>query len=261
MNTRSAQLSEFMSSRLIFSGGVAGVISGILFIGIGSRLAMRIVAMLNPDLTGALTDSEAVVGQITRDGSVTIIVFTGLLGGALAGGIWIVIRGGLPRSRPVQILLTGILATLMGSFMVIEASNIDFKLFKHVELSIVMFMFLIGACGAAIPPIDELVKKSLPTGRKMTIAYRVLAVFGIFVAVNIAMGAYFSNGAFVTNPPILSGVFLLVATTGLLIAFMERSSKFRRIPINAGWTMWALGMAGTLIFGSIHLVGELSELI
>ncbi|MCH8186631.1 MAG: hypothetical protein IH862_11065 [Chloroflexi bacterium] len=64
------------------SGFTAGAIVG----GIGSRVAMRIVAVASgPDLQGALTEAEARVGEITADGTFFLFVLGGFIG--VIGGL------------------------------------------------------------------------------------------------------------------------------------------------------------------------------
>ena len=64
------------------SGFAAGVIAG----GIGSRVAMQIVAVASgPDLQGALTEAEATVGEITAGGTFFLLVFGGFI--SVIGGL------------------------------------------------------------------------------------------------------------------------------------------------------------------------------
>ena len=55
--------------RRVFCGGIGGVLAGILFLGIGSRIVMRVVALLNPEAKGTLTDAEQIVSAITPGGT------------------------------------------------------------------------------------------------------------------------------------------------------------------------------------------------
>jgi len=42
---------------------------------------MRVVALLNPEAEGTLTDAEEIVGAITMDGTIALVVFGGGFGG------------------------------------------------------------------------------------------------------------------------------------------------------------------------------------
>src|SRR3989337_1760589 len=70
------------------SGFVAGLIAG----GVGSRIAMRIVAITAGDADqGAITDFEATVGVISADGTV-FLTFLGGMAGALGGLLYLAVR-------------------------------------------------------------------------------------------------------------------------------------------------------------------------
>ena len=67
--------------RNIAVGALAGFFAGLVTGGLGSRLAMRIVAMTaGPDMQGVLTDQEVPVGEVTAGGTVFLILFGGFIG-------------------------------------------------------------------------------------------------------------------------------------------------------------------------------------
>ena len=114
--------------RGIFCGGLAGFLAGVVVLGFGSRIAMRVVAMLNPEATGNLTDAGEIVGTITLGGTVALIVFGGGFGGLFTAGLWVFLRERLPGRLTLRIPLAGVLATLVGSLGLIDAGNDDFRL-------------------------------------------------------------------------------------------------------------------------------------
>lgn len=67
----------------IFCGGLASVIASAVVLGLGSRLAMRIVALLNGEAEGTLTDGGETVGAITAGGTIGLVIFGGALSGFL----------------------------------------------------------------------------------------------------------------------------------------------------------------------------------
>ncbi len=63
------------TGRTALVGFVSGAIAGLIAGGIGSRLAMRLVAVAGgPDIQGVETESEALVGEITTGGTTGLIV-------------------------------------------------------------------------------------------------------------------------------------------------------------------------------------------
>src|SRR3989337_1386982 len=91
------------------SGFVAGLIAG----GVGSRIAMRIVAITAGDADqGAITDAEATVGEITAGGTIFLIFLSGMAG-ALGGLLYPAVRrwladAGRGRGLGVSALLLAI---------------------------------------------------------------------------------------------------------------------------------------------------------
>jgi multisubunit Na+/H+ antiporter MnhB subunit len=75
---------------LLLLGGIG---TGILVLGAGGRLAMRLLAVTAGDSAqGRITEADEVVGEITVDGTVGFIVFNGIVGGVVAAGIYLVLR-------------------------------------------------------------------------------------------------------------------------------------------------------------------------
>ena len=154
--------------RSVFCGGLAGVV----VLGVGSRLAMRVVALLNAEANGTLTDAEQVVGAITVGGTIELIVFGGLFGGLFAGVLWVVVRERLPERLSLRIPLVGVVATLVGSFAIIESSNIDFRLFDPVILNVAMFMMLVGLTGSTTAFGDWVLQRHCPAARARAFSTR-----------------------------------------------------------------------------------------
>ena len=244
--------------RDMFSGGLAGLVSGVLVLGIGSRLAMRVVTLLNSEFKGALTDAEQVVGAFTLGGTVALVVIFGVGGGAFAGVIWVVVRERLPEYLPVRVALAGVISTVVGSFMVIEASNSDFKVFDPVVFNVAMFMVLIGLCGSATAYGDWALQRGLPTGKRAGIIYGILVGAAAVFAFQAIFFAFFVSGSFVDNPPRLTGAFFFVAGLGALLSWTRFSPRLIPIPPRAGMWVGTFGLVGMLLFGGLHLAGELS---
>src|SRR6266508_3925235 len=64
----------------------SGAAAGILAAGAGGRLVMRLLAVTaGADAQGRITEAEEIVGRITVDGTIALVVFHGMLVAALAG--------------------------------------------------------------------------------------------------------------------------------------------------------------------------------
>src|SRR3990172_13239772 len=98
------------------SGFVAGLIAG----GIGSRIAMRIVAITAGDADqGAITDAEATVGEITAGGTIFLAIFGGFIG-TLGGYAYLALRRWLAGAGRRRGLLLGIVLLAMFGWGTIE---------------------------------------------------------------------------------------------------------------------------------------------
>ena len=64
---------------------IAGCVAELLVAGAGSRLVMRLLALTSRDVEGSFTEADEVVGDISLDGTLALIVFGGLPAGLLTG--------------------------------------------------------------------------------------------------------------------------------------------------------------------------------
>ena len=81
--------------RDIARGGLAGLIVGLFVAGIGGRLAMRLATLLEPGTIGSFTENAAEIGVISLGGTLSVITI-GIVAGAAAGVLWVIVRTWLP---------------------------------------------------------------------------------------------------------------------------------------------------------------------
>jgi hypothetical protein len=130
----------------------SGAASGILVLGAGGRLAMRLLAVTAGDgAQGALTEAEEIVGEITFGGTLGFILFVGLFGGALTGLLYVVIQRWLPRG-PFRGLWYGafLFVVLATRIEPLRTNNEDFDLVGPSWLAILVFGVLALAQGVAV---------------------------------------------------------------------------------------------------------------
>jgi len=142
----------------MLSGFVAGAIAG----GVGSRIAMRIVAITAGDADqGAITDAEATVGEITAGGTIFLIMFGGFIG-VLGGVAYLGARRWLADAGSWRGLAFGSLLLAMFGWVIIEGGNPDFERFGSRTLNIPMFAALFVLFGLLLPPLFDRVERGLP---------------------------------------------------------------------------------------------------
>jgi hypothetical protein len=175
--------------------------------------------------------------------------------------IWIVVRERLPERLSLRIPLTGVIATAAGSFVIIDSSNIDFRLFDPVVLNVAMFMMLIGLAGSATVYGDWLLQRRLPSSAGAGILYGALIGFGALLAFPLTFSFFFLAGSAVEDPPRLAGVFFLVAAAGTLLCWTRYTPWSTSMASNVGALTGRLGVAGMVAFGGLHLAGEIKKIL
>ena len=65
----------------------AGLGAGLIAAGAGGRLVMRMLALTSPDAERAITEAGATIGEITLEGTLSFLVFTGIPVGLAAGAL------------------------------------------------------------------------------------------------------------------------------------------------------------------------------
>ncbi len=79
---------------------IAGVGPGLVMIGAGGRLAMRLLAVTASDAAqGRITEADQIVGTISVDDTMGFVIFFGVFGGLLTGALYVLIERWLPEGR------------------------------------------------------------------------------------------------------------------------------------------------------------------
>ncbi len=146
-------------------GAIAGLLVGMLVLGGGGRLFMRISAMLSdPQQQGMMTENGNAVGEITLDGTLALIIFVGALFGLIAGIAVMAVRPWLPATGPLRYLLTGVIGFAVAGPIVLEGGdNADYQRFGILGLNVCLFTTLPFLFGVAVMPvIDRLDRRISP---------------------------------------------------------------------------------------------------
>jgi hypothetical protein len=119
------------------------VVPGVLAAGAGGRLVMRLLAVTSPDADGQITEAAATIGEITVEGTLGFIIFTGLPAGFLAAVLYLLVGAVLPRGRAGGAVLGLLLLVLVGAWLEpLRPDNFDFNLVGPDWLSVVSFTLL-----------------------------------------------------------------------------------------------------------------------
>ena len=126
-------------------------LAGVLTIGAGSRLMMRMLAMTSSDgVQGRRTEADEIIGRVSAGGTTFLIVVAGI--GAAAAGLVLFLA--LRRWLPDRSLIAGLVGVAIGAGLVVRPSgliasdNSDFALVEPVALAVVLCLAIIVLFGA-----------------------------------------------------------------------------------------------------------------
>jgi len=131
-----------------------GVLLGLLVGGIGGRLAMLLLARLNPEATGVTSDDGFRIGQFTVPDTLNLLV-VGYALGLIGAGVYALVRVLMIGPRWFQVLsVAGGPAIVVGS-MIVHTDGVDFRLLGPVWLAIALFVAIPGVYAALLTLLAE----------------------------------------------------------------------------------------------------------
>ena len=181
------------------AGAIAGFVAG----GIGSRLAMMVIAALNRDMTGRLTDDGAIMGRFDLGETAGLVLFTTALG-VLGGLVYLAVRDlriGPPWFQRASIIAGP--AVVVGA-MLVHRDGIDFTLLEPAALSIALFVAVPALFSALVSPLaDRWLAPGAWLGRAPTWAVLlvVLPVAVLWPLGVVAVAAWGARRAVLAWPP------------------------------------------------------------
>jgi len=163
----------------------------------------------------------------------------------------------------LRIPLAGAIATLVGSFVLIDAGNADFRVFDPVGLNVAMFMMLVGLTGSATTYWDWVLQCRLPTRSSLDAGalYASLVGSGALLDFLIILLSFFVAAGAVEDPPRVAGGFFLVATVGTFLSWTRHTPWRMSRLAKAGMWIGTFGLAGMLAFSGLHMAGEITEIL
>jgi hypothetical protein len=160
-------------ARLVAVGLLAGLVAGLIAGGAGSRVAMRIVALVaGHGHYGEITDAEATVGEITAGGTAFLLV-AGAFVGMFGGLAYVVVRRWLPGPTVAKGLTFGCLVLIVVGTGVIDGDNLDFTRFVSPYLAVGLFAAIFVAFGLLVAALVDRFAPSavvVPSRRSVTFA-------------------------------------------------------------------------------------------
>ena len=123
---------------------LAFMVTGLLVVGPGGRLVMRLLAVTAGERAqGRVTEAEEVVGRITVAGTIGLVIFVGLFGGAILGLAFGLLRKWLPPRRWGALVVALALSVTMATRSdPLRPENPDFAIVGPPWLAVVSFLGL-----------------------------------------------------------------------------------------------------------------------
>ncbi|MCR8669668.1 hypothetical protein [Agrococcus sp. HG114] len=170
---------------------IVGAGSGVLIAAAGGRLAMRLLAATSPSATGRLTEGQAVVGEITLEGTAALAAFGALPLALASAALYLLAAPWLPRGRLAGWAF-GALLLVIGAPLVdpLRADNVDFDLLGPGWLAVLALGALVVVHGAAVAAIAGRASRALSaptrTSRAVIVAGLVLSAPVLAIAAVLA---------------------------------------------------------------------------
>lgn len=168
----------------------AAAIAGVLVGGVGGRLAMLVIARLNPQATGRISDDGFRMGTFTASGSLNLLL-AGLLLGLLAGAFYAVLRHLMIGPRWFRLLSISLGPAVVVGSMLVHTTGVDFTLLQPAALSIALFVALPGLAVLVLAVLAErwLAEDAWPARAPAWAVLPVLALYLPIAPIVVALGA------------------------------------------------------------------------
>ncbi|HET8663606.1 MAG TPA: hypothetical protein VFM08_04755 [Nocardioides sp.] len=138
--------------RRLSAATVAGALLGLLVGGVGGRLAMMLLARLNPEVHGLDSDDGFQIGQVS--GATFNLLFVATLIGIFGSVIYLTLRGLMVGPRWFQVLSISLGPAVVVGNSIVHSDGIDFTL-DPALLAIAMFVLIPGIYAALLTVLAE----------------------------------------------------------------------------------------------------------
>lgn len=141
------------AARRLGAATAAGALLGLLVGGVGGRLAMMLLARLNPQATGVRSDDGFVIGQFTLE-TLNLLLF-GTVVGVLGGGFYFVLRGLMIGPRWFQVLTVSVGSAVVVASGIVSPDGVDFTLLDPALGAVALFVLIPAVYTALLTVVAE----------------------------------------------------------------------------------------------------------
>lgn len=138
---------------------VAGVSTGIVVIGLGSRLAMFLLRLTSDDsVRGVVSDDAFIIGRFTLGGTYNLVVL-GAAVGVIGAAAYIAVAPWLIGPTWFRRATVGVTAGVLVGAMLIHSDGVDFTVLGPLWFAVVLFIALPALSGVALTITVDTVAK------------------------------------------------------------------------------------------------------
>lgn len=140
--------------RRLSAVSAAGALTGLVVGGIGGRLAMMLLARLNPEATGVISDDGFAMGQFGLRATANLLLI-GFGLGLLGAGIYLVLRALMIGPRWFQVLSIAVGPAVVVGEALVHTDGVDFHVLQPAGLAIALFVLIPGLYAAGLTLLSE----------------------------------------------------------------------------------------------------------
>ena len=235
------------ATRVLAAAGIAGVLVGVPA-GLLARVVMKVSALAaGPTAAGVHTENGNVVGALTADGTLALVIFAGLAPVGAGAILYVAVRPWFLSLGRWRGLAFGLYLLALAGPVGLDPVNADFSRFGPAVLNVAMFAALFLVVGVALVPVAEGTLARLSSGRWGLVALGFL--FGVLDAGLILAVGTATIWAWLTGQQTSLGgvvVALMLASAAIGLA-MRRGSpsllSYAALAAPLAFGLWLTGNA------------------
>jgi hypothetical protein len=250
--------------RDIARAALAGLVVGVVVLGLGGRIVMRLAALIDPTSAGRHTENGNRIGDITLEGTAVLIIFGGLLVGAAAAVVWVAIQEWIPGRPALRAVLAMPIAVALTGFQLVRPENHDFRIMAPVGPILVLLLALIAIAGLAFALVDRWLDDRLPRPSPRlapsVVVYVLMILAGLPLFV-LVVRMYLEPGFAVRNAPVGSGVAIFAVGLVTAAAWAVRIASRRPDPPRSLRMLGSGALAVAVATGAWLLSGQIAQVV
>ncbi len=135
---------------VLLAGGALGALIG----GVGGRLVMFLLLRLSPEADGVTSDDGFEMGRFTLSGSLNLVVVCAILG-IVGAALYLVVRWLLFGPWWFRVFSVALASGVGVGNEIVHTDGLDFTLLQPALVSVLAFVAVPAACGAALTVVAE----------------------------------------------------------------------------------------------------------